>query len=298
MPSAVGAIAPGAEPVLIINDVAAARFFKDQDPLGAVVESNGKRTIVGIVRAAEPGKPIFVMGHSMGGAIVALTVAEKKPAGVQGMILSAPVLNLGVPPFVLSAIRLMGTVAPNLGVLKLDPKAFSTNPAKTGTFEWDTESKLMTFTPSTAFAYSTPYTITLGTGAMDLADNALATAKVFTFTTAAEPDTTKPYVTSFFPAASAIGVMPAMGSFENDPSEYETAPRRRPSMYTGLPLIPAMTPVCASGPPSNFARIRFRRGPMTFRSTPMMWTLNSSSRSPSNTVRPTAVIPGRTSSSG
>jgi acylglycerol lipase len=84
---------------------------------------------IGIVRAAEPGKPIFVMGHSMGGAIVALTVAEKKPAGVAGMILSAPVLNLGVPPFVISAIRLMGATAPSLGVLKLDPKAFSTNPA-------------------------------------------------------------------------------------------------------------------------------------------------------------------------
>ena len=29
---------------------------------------------------------------------------------------------------------------------------------------------------------------------------------------------------------SAIGVMPAMGSVENWPSEYETAPTRRPSM--------------------------------------------------------------------
>jgi acylglycerol lipase len=82
-----------------------------------------------IVAEAEPGQPIFVMGHSMGGAIAALTVLDKQPAQVKGLILSAPVLNLGVPPFALAGVRLLGTIAPNLGVLKLDPSAFSTNPA-------------------------------------------------------------------------------------------------------------------------------------------------------------------------
>jgi putative ABC transport system permease protein len=43
--------APGAEPVILINEVAAARFFKEKDPLGTVVDSNGKRAIVGIVRS-------------------------------------------------------------------------------------------------------------------------------------------------------------------------------------------------------------------------------------------------------
>ena len=81
------------------------------------------------VAAAEPGQPIFVMGHSMGGAIVALTVVENQPPAVKGLILSAPVLNLGVPPFALAAIRLLGTIAPSMGILKLDPSAFSTNPA-------------------------------------------------------------------------------------------------------------------------------------------------------------------------
>jgi acylglycerol lipase len=84
---------------------------------------------IALVARAEPNQPIFLYGHSMGGAIAALTVADKQPAPVKGLILSAPVLNLGVPPMVLAAIRLMGTIAPNLGVLKLDPKAFSTNPA-------------------------------------------------------------------------------------------------------------------------------------------------------------------------
>jgi putative ABC transport system permease protein len=43
--------ATGAEPVVIINDVAATRFFKGRDPIGTVVETNGKRTVVGVVRA-------------------------------------------------------------------------------------------------------------------------------------------------------------------------------------------------------------------------------------------------------
>jgi len=57
---------------------------------------------------------------------------------------------------------------------------------------------------------------------------------------------------------SPIGVMPAMGSVANDPSAYDTAPMIRPSTYTGLPLMPAMTPVLASGPPLSRARIRSR----------------------------------------
>ena len=77
-------------------------------------------------------------------------------------------------------------------------------------------------------------------------------------------------------AISSMGVMPAMGSREKLPSEYETAPTSRPSMKTGLPLIPAITPVVASGPPSSRARIRLRCGPITFSRTPRTWTLNSS----------------------
>ena len=69
-------------------------------------------------------------------------------------------------------------------------------------------------------------------------------------------------------------------------------------MYTGLPLIPAMTPVSASGPPSSLARMRSRCGASTFFSVPMMRTVNSSTASPRKTVRPTPTIPGRTSETG
>src|SRR5262249_42047816 len=45
------------------------------------------------VRAKEPGKPIFVYGHSLGGAITALYGIEKHP-DVAGIILSAPALEV------------------------------------------------------------------------------------------------------------------------------------------------------------------------------------------------------------
>jgi acylglycerol lipase len=83
---------------------------------------------VGIVAAAEPNQPIFLMGHSMGGAIVALEVVlSRRP--IAGLILSAPVLNLGVPPMLVAAVRMFGVIAPSLGVMTLDPASFSSDPA-------------------------------------------------------------------------------------------------------------------------------------------------------------------------
>ena len=49
--------ATSAEPVLIINDVAAERFLKGREPLGVTVQSNGTRRIVGVVRAVRLGGP-------------------------------------------------------------------------------------------------------------------------------------------------------------------------------------------------------------------------------------------------
>ena len=60
--------------------------------------------------------------------------------------------------------------------------------------------------------------------------------------------------------------------------------------------MPAMTPVLASGPPSSRARIRLRLRADDVLETPRMWTLNSSTLVPSNTVRPMPTMPGRISS--
>ena len=97
---------------------------------------------------------------------------------------------------------------------------------------------------------------------------------------------------------SPIGVMPAMGSVANEPSAYDTAPIILPSTYTGLPLMPAMTPVLARGPPLSLAMIRSRCGPTFERTTPRMCASNSSIVVPWKTVRPTPAMPGCTSSIG
>ena len=41
----------GAPAVVVLNDVAARRFFGDQDPVGTSIKVNGDRTVIGIVRA-------------------------------------------------------------------------------------------------------------------------------------------------------------------------------------------------------------------------------------------------------
>jgi len=62
------------------------------------------------------------------------------------------------------------------------------------------------FTPTGNLAFNTAYTATITTGARDLAGNALAGNSVWTFTTGAIPDTTRPTVTSTFPGNAATGV--------------------------------------------------------------------------------------------
>jgi hypothetical protein len=78
--------------------------------------------------------------------------------------------------------------------------------AVTGVVTYTAAGSVATFTPATSLALSTVYTATITTGAMDLAVTALASNYVWTFTTAAAPDTTRPTVISTIPANLAIGV--------------------------------------------------------------------------------------------
>jgi len=63
-----------------------------------------------------------------------------------------------------------------------------------------------TFNPTSNLPGSTLFTATITTGAQDLAGNALASNHVWTFTSAAAPDTTAPTISSTLPATSATGV--------------------------------------------------------------------------------------------
>ena len=64
-----------------------------------------------------------------------------------------------------------------------------------------------TFNPTSNLAASLPFTATITTGAKDLAGNALAANKTWTFTTGTTADITAPTVSSTIPADTATGVV-------------------------------------------------------------------------------------------
>ena len=82
------------------------------------------------VRAAEPQAPLFLFGHSMGGAIITRYTLERRPA-LAGLILSGPALKPGadLSSFLIAITRVLGTLTPKLAVLKLENRWFSRDPA-------------------------------------------------------------------------------------------------------------------------------------------------------------------------
>ena len=78
-----------------------------------------------------------------------------------------------------------------------------------GTVSYAVAGSVATFTPTAALTASTTYTVTIKTGAQDLAGNALASNYTWTFTTGAAPDTTKPTVISTVPSPTGVTGVPA-----------------------------------------------------------------------------------------
>jgi hypothetical protein len=78
--------------------------------------------------------------------------------------------------------------------------------AVAGTVLYVAAGSIATFTPKADLAVGTRYTATITTGAMDLEDTALAKNYVWTFTTAATVDKTRPTVISTIPADLATDV--------------------------------------------------------------------------------------------
>lgn len=82
------------------------------------------------VRAREPSVPLFLFGHSMGGAIATLYAIDKRPA-LRGLVLSAAALKPGesVSAPLIATTKFLAVVLPDLPVLELDPAQFSRDPA-------------------------------------------------------------------------------------------------------------------------------------------------------------------------
>lgn len=81
------------------------------------------------VRPEAPDTPLFLFGHSMGGAIVALYSMRFHPP-VAGVVLSAPALRRGDDVSGIDAFfaRVFGGATPTLALLSLDDEAFSRDP--------------------------------------------------------------------------------------------------------------------------------------------------------------------------
>ena len=82
------------------------------------------------VREWQPGKPMFMVGHSMGGLItVAFVLAH--PHDVSGAVLSGP--GVKVPDNISKAViflgKILSVVMPRAGILQLDAEGISSDPA-------------------------------------------------------------------------------------------------------------------------------------------------------------------------
>lgn len=88
--------------------------------------------------AGNPGLPLTLIGHSMGGAI-ALACALRNPAPVSNLVLSGPALSPGekVPALQLFVVRLLSVLLPNVGALTLPASAISRDPVVVEAYEQD-----------------------------------------------------------------------------------------------------------------------------------------------------------------
>jgi alpha-beta hydrolase superfamily lysophospholipase len=81
---------------------------------------------------------LFLLGHSMGGAIVTLFAMTRKPDG-KGLILSGPALKISddISPLLVRLSSMIGMVLPKLPTIKLDSSGISRDPEVVKHYEND-----------------------------------------------------------------------------------------------------------------------------------------------------------------
>ncbi len=84
-------------------------------------------TLVEQARAAHPGLPVFLLGHSAGGVISCVYALDHQDK-LAGLICESFAHELPAPGIALAVIKGLSHIAPNAHVLKLDNKGFSRDP--------------------------------------------------------------------------------------------------------------------------------------------------------------------------
>ncbi len=80
-----------------------------------------------IAKSRNPGKPVFLLGHSAGG-VVSATYTLENQAELAGFICESFAFQVPAPGFALAAIKGLSHVAPRLAALKLKNEDFSRDP--------------------------------------------------------------------------------------------------------------------------------------------------------------------------
>jgi len=90
-----------------------------------------------VMRSDHPGVPVFLYGHSMGGA-VAFAYALRHQSDLAGLVLSAPALVIeNVNPVTVAVGKLLSRIAPGAGIVQLDGSAVSRDPEVVKAYDAD-----------------------------------------------------------------------------------------------------------------------------------------------------------------
>ncbi len=89
------------------------------------------------VAVEHPGVPVVLIGHSMG-ANIALGSALRNQERLRALVLSGPAVTThGIPRALIIAAKVLGRVAPRLGVQQLSASGVSRDPAVVAAYEAD-----------------------------------------------------------------------------------------------------------------------------------------------------------------
>ena len=108
------------------------RFYIDE--IGDYTEDLG--TFIALAKSREPGRKIFLLGHSAGG-VVSCTWALDHQVEIAGFICESFAFQVPAPAPALALVRLLARIAPKLPALKLKMKDFTRDPAALRALESD-----------------------------------------------------------------------------------------------------------------------------------------------------------------